>query len=94
MSGWLGDNFGWESIFYVFGIAAIIWSLIWFMVVSSSPQNDKWISRREKLFIADSLRDQRDGSKALSVPWKSIFTSKPVFAITIAVGINKKASHF
>lgn len=84
MSGWLADSFGWEWIFYIFGSAAIIWNIIWFLFVRSSPTVDSWITQSEKNYIVQSLKDQRGRTNVIKTPWKAIFTSGRVYTIAIA----------
>ena len=83
MSGWLAVAFGWQSIFYVFGVAGAIWSVVWLVVVKDSPDQDSRMSEKEKNFIKTSL--QTHGQVNVEKPpWKAIFTSMPVIAIAIA----------
>jgi MFS transporter, ACS family, solute carrier family 17 (sodium-dependent inorganic phosphate cotransporter), other len=77
LSGFLAVNFGWESIFYVFGVAGVVWSVVWLIVVKESPEDDKKMSEKEKNFIKKSL-ERRGQVNVVKPPWKSIFTSKPV----------------
>jgi len=83
LSGWLSVNFNWESVFYVFGVAAAIWSVVWLIVVKESPEMDMRMRQSEKDYISKSL--ERKGQIYIArPPWKSIFTSMPVYAISIA----------
>lgn len=83
LSGYLAVTLGWESIFYVFGIFGLIWTILWFAIVRESPENDSLISEAEKDFILKSLKCQGH-PKAENPPWRSILTSKPVYAIAFA----------
>ena len=51
VSGLLAEFYGWPSIFYVFGIVGLIWTLIWMLCVSEDPNNDKWITDDEMDYI-------------------------------------------
>lgn len=84
LSGWLAEKYGWESIFYVFGTAAVIWSIIWLVIVRDSPEKDPWMSSKERDFIEKSLVNQDGQKNVVRVPWKSILTSKPLYAIACA----------
>lgn len=75
---------GWEWIFYIFGITALVWSVIWFLIVHRSPETDPWISATERKFIADSHGDQSVENSVIITPWKAIFTSLPLWAIIVA----------
>lgn len=85
--GILSETFGWESVFYVYGVVGCIWYIFWVWIVRESPEKDKHISEEEKRYIMASLkRSQSDPTKPRVIPWKSIFTSTAVWAIA--------ASHF
>lgn len=99
ISAVLATSLGWESIFYVFGLAfsivfqhktstlhlfikgglGVLWWIVWVFVVKSSPEKDRFITRDELTYI------QRNASvadeKHQIIPWKSLLSSKPVYAI-------------
>jgi len=81
--GLLAQHFGWASIFYVSGTFAVLWCIIWFILVRESPHEDRYISKEELDYISDSLGPTSE-SHALDVPWKSILTSLPVWATIVA----------
>jgi MFS transporter, ACS family, solute carrier family 17 (sodium-dependent inorganic phosphate cotransporter), other len=84
--GILSQKFGWESVFYVFGVIGIIWYVFWVLIVRESPEKDPWISDEEKRYIMASLKHSKKSTVPRNIPWKSIFTSSAVWAIA--------ASHF
>lgn len=83
LSGWLAATFGWETIFYVFGGKGVVWTFFWFLLVRECPEKDSRMSEKERNFIKKSL--ERHGVVNVEKPpWRSIFTSMPVWAITVA----------
>lgn len=54
-SGFIAEEIGWPSIFYISGGAGIIWSVVWFFYGASSPEEDSKISLEEKTYILNSL---------------------------------------
>jgi MFS family permease len=46
-----GFDGGWPSIFYVFGIMGVAWSITLFLFGSDSPNTQKCISKEEKEYI-------------------------------------------
>eukprot|EP00118_Oscarella_pearsei_P006531 m.29645 g.29645 ORF g.29645 m.29645 type:complete len:491 (+) comp31204_c0_seq3:156-1628(+) len=83
----------WSSVFYVFGGLGLIWCLAWFLLIHDSPAQHPRISSRERSYIETSLHDEnrkeatRLAEKSTSLetgfPVWPIFTSPPVWAITI-----------
>lgn len=83
-SGFLASSsIGWPGIFYVSGAAGIAWTVAWFFFGGNSPVEHGSITAEERDFIESSLGNQ-DHSKKIITPWKAIFTSAPMIALTIA----------
>lgn len=83
ISGILSQTWGWESVFYVFGIVGCIWTVLWLMFVRKSPGADPFITAVERNYIENSLSKQSK-DKEVPIPWKSIWTSTAVWAIIAA----------
>lgn len=82
ISGYLCDKWGWESVFYVFGTLGVIWWVLWTYLVYDSPSIHPTIHPVERRFILESLGCKRN-ARSPPVPWLSIFTSGPVWALII-----------
>ncbi|XP_018336577.1 sialin isoform X2 [Agrilus planipennis] len=78
----LANAFGWESIFYVFGVIAVIWFLAWWFIVAESPSEDPHISKKELKYILKALGDRNQNN--VKHPWKDILSSAPVWAIIVS----------
>lgn len=78
---------GWPLSFYIFGSLGIVWSFFWWYFVFDSPQTHPRISREERIFIEKSLKkhdDELDTARVNDpVPWKSVFTSLPLWALLV-----------
>ncbi|XP_071576585.1 putative inorganic phosphate cotransporter [Temnothorax nylanderi] len=82
------SSIGWPSIFYIFGALAIIWSIAFFYFGADAPSKYRSISPEEKMYIEESLRtteakNDNGVKQKIKVPWKEIFTSKPMWALII-----------
>ncbi|RZF40673.1 hypothetical protein LSTR_LSTR012774 [Laodelphax striatellus] len=85
LSGALAENQGWSAIFYIFGVLALIWSAVWFYIVSETPRSDKNISEAEREYIEESIGITSSSNLArIEVPWHNSLTSVPVWAIVAA----------
>lgn len=83
MSGLLADNAGWESIFYVIGSITLLWYIIWLILIRGSPENDPFISKYERNYIAATIEKQnRDNTHP--IPWLSIIRSLPIYGVVAA----------
>ncbi|GAB0100076.1 MFS domain-containing protein [Sergentomyia squamirostris] len=79
LSGFLADNFGWESIFYIFGGLGVVWYALWIYFVKRNPASDPRITVEEKNYIESNL----DTSGSHKIPWISMITSKAMIAMII-----------
>ncbi|CAH0557664.1 unnamed protein product [Brassicogethes aeneus] len=88
--GYLIFYSGWEVVFYFTGSVGLLWSLAWFYCIYDSPAQHPRISCEEKCFIDGRMKKEivNNGGKPENVPWGSIFTSVPVWAIIIAQNGN------
>uniref|UniRef100_A0AC34PW06 Major facilitator superfamily (MFS) profile domain-containing protein n=1 Tax=Panagrolaimus sp. JU765 TaxID=591449 RepID=A0AC34PW06_9BILA len=88
MSGLLckyGPFGGWPSIFYILGIVSLLWCALWFYYASDTPQTHRKINEDEKKYITESLNThgKHEDDEQPPVPWKSILTSMPIWAIFV-----------
>lgn len=83
LSGVITSKIGWPWVFYIFGIFGILWCITWQFGVSESPVNDKRISRQELLILQEALNTLTKDYNP-QIPWKKLFKSVPVWAITAA----------
>lgn len=83
VSGLLAQSWGWESVFYVFGVIGCIWTVLWLIFVKQAPAYDPYITSAEKDYIETSL-DKQTMNKHVPIPWKAIWTSTAVWAIIAA----------
>ncbi|XP_055704907.1 vesicular glutamate transporter 2-like isoform X2 [Phlebotomus papatasi] len=82
VSGLLAQYLGWESIFYLFGGIGCVWFIIWMIYIKRDPASDPRISPEERAYIECNLENLSD-KKDLRTPWKAIFSSSAVIAITV-----------
>lgn len=63
LAGFLCKYSGWPSIFYILGVAGLIWCVLWFIIVADSPQKHKRISTVEKEYITNALNNNFEETK-------------------------------
>uniref|UniRef100_A0A667X8J6 Sialin n=1 Tax=Myripristis murdjan TaxID=586833 RepID=A0A667X8J6_9TELE len=83
LSGEICFYLDWTYIFYVFGAVGLLWFVLWALLVFNSPNTHPRISERERLYITTSLKNELSSSGG-HIPWGSIVTSRPLWAIVIA----------
>lgn len=51
-----GFDGGWASIFYIFGGCGMIWVLIMILLISNTPQSNRFIQKSEKDYIVNETK--------------------------------------
>ncbi|XP_046407237.1 sialin-like isoform X2 [Ischnura elegans] len=77
--GFITANFGWRVVFYVTGSIGVLWCVIWWLLAFDSPASHPRISPAEREYIESHVGN----TVSMPVPWRSIVTSLPVWAIAI-----------
>ncbi|KAI3814647.1 hypothetical protein L1987_14290 [Smallanthus sonchifolius] len=80
------ESFGWESVFYMFGMFGIVWFLGFQFVAEDQPlTNSASLSRSQSNPEPKSWETSMEElGGSLNVPWKSFFQSKAVWAMIYA----------
>ncbi|KAK9297287.1 hypothetical protein QLX08_009004 [Tetragonisca angustula] len=85
VSGWLCSLElwgGWPLAFYLFGGLGIVWYAFWLIFVYDTPAQHRTIDPLERAYIEASV-EKKDEDDDPGVPWLSVFTSLPMWAIAI-----------
>ena len=61
-----GFDGGWASIFYIFGILTLIWSIGFFLLASDTPSTHRFISNKERDYIIrETKKSTRSGNQVI-----------------------------
>lgn len=83
LCGYIIKYFGWPYVFYTTGSLGMIWCIYWYFLAFNTPQTHPRITQQELQFIEANKSAETNKSFGMKVPWKSIFTSWPAWAIGI-----------
>lgn len=73
-------SFGWQYVFYVFGLFGFVWLLFWIKFAANRPEEHGSISTEELAYIRAHTPESPPVEK---MPWRSILTQAPVWALII-----------
>ncbi len=82
-SGWIVARYGWEWAFHIFGVAGLLWVLIWLARVKSDPRSDPEVLPGEL-----ALLDEQSAASSTAyapVPWCRLIRAPAVWAAIIAL---------
>lgn len=77
------DALDWRCAFYISGMIAMVFAVIWFYAVSDAPSSHPRISLAELDYIQCSLGDSISKTPAIQLPTVDIITSVPFLALLI-----------
>lgn len=83
VSGYLADDLGWESVFYVFGVLGIIWFVFWIFFCFNSPAEHPRISKEERDYIESHIPSDNEQSSLPFPPLLKIFSSLPFLSLIV-----------
>ncbi|WP_407655270.1 MFS transporter [Alicyclobacillus dauci] len=58
-SGYLVKFFGWQWMFIIEGLIAIVWSIVWWFTVKDQPQEASWLTSQEKSDLLEVLKEEQ-----------------------------------
>mgnify|MGYP000498212594 FL=1 len=79
------DNYSWEWVFYSFGLIGVFWYFFWNKIVTSYPEDNKYISKDELIIIKSEAPSKETAPK---IPLLRLFRNTPFMAIAIATFCN------
>lgn len=60
LTGIILKQLSWPSVFYAYGLLGLVWYLLWLVFVSDSPATHRFISEKERKYLADTVVDVTD----------------------------------
>ncbi|BFY98722.1 hypothetical protein BsWGS_01761 [Bradybaena similaris] len=70
----------WVFVFYIPGAVTILYCILWKFMVYDTPNQHPRISKTERTYISNSLKETMPRGEITQTPWKHIMTSPAVWA--------------
>lgn len=75
-SGWMVSRFGWQSVFYAFGLLGFFWAVAWFRIARDDPSRHPGVTAQER-----ALLPPVPASAHVAVPWRLLLSKPAVWAL-------------
>lgn len=72
-------HFGWRAAFYILGGVGVIWAIVWYAFYRNRPEQMRHISQAE--IDEAPVSRMQTGSAQLSIPWKTLLSSKQFWLV-------------
>ncbi|VDK56108.1 unnamed protein product [Cylicostephanus goldi] len=59
--------FSWSTPFYAFGIAGVLWSIVWCLVSAKSPAEHHYITEEERTYITEKVGKVATGNMTVNL---------------------------
>jgi len=69
-------RFGWRSVFYLFGLAGVVWAAAWYAYYRDHPQQHGGVNAAELAVIGHPANSPQAIGPAIRVPWGKILGSR------------------
>ncbi|XP_054266461.1 sialin-like isoform X2 [Macrosteles quadrilineatus] len=83
LAGFIIAHSGWRLVFYTTGTIGALWCIFWYLFAFDSPHKHPRITKQELEYIQSNIGNSVQGGQSMKVPWTSIMTSLPAWAIGI-----------
>ncbi|MGR8919480.1 MAG: ACS family MFS transporter [Gammaproteobacteria bacterium] len=80
VTGWLVEQFGWPSVFYIFGAAGVVWCLLWFARAANDPATDPRCAAAERDMLASHAPPPKESTE---IPWRTMLTTPAIWALLV-----------
>ena len=78
-------HYGWRASFWVCAVIGLVVGLVWFLAARDTPAEYSRVSAGEMMLIRSGLpQENLKGAKRQLIPWKTVFKSREVLAVTIS----------
>ena len=78
-------HYGWRWSFWISALIGLLAGLVWILIARDTPEKHPWIDAQEAGMIRSGLPESTNSpATAKPLPWRAIFASKNVLAITLS----------
>lgn len=91
ISGLIVDNFGWNYLFIIMAIPALIFVFVWNIFISETPEESKFLSDEEKEYLRQEFEKDKQLTKEKAndtSSWKNAVTNKYVWILALVFFLN------
>ncbi|CAM1325274.1 Uncharacterised protein g8901 [Pycnogonum litorale] len=81
VGGPIVQRIGWDYMFYATSLIGFVWTILWLVFASDTPEDNRFISQSERTYIVENRGDVRRFLPVQEIPWKHLLTSLPFLSI-------------
>jgi len=83
VSGWILAHHDWRMLFLLEGAPAVIWAIIWWLMIDDSPREAKWISPAERDYLVTTIAAEKQEIKAETPGIRQVLRNRNVILLLL-----------
>ncbi len=87
VSGWLLTWADWRMLLVLEGLPPLTWALVWWLLMSDSPEQARWLAPEEKAYLAHKLSEEQKQQNILPDSrgnWRETIRDRRVWQLVLA----------
>jgi ACS family sodium-dependent inorganic phosphate cotransporter len=80
-TGWIIKQWGWQSVFFIFGAVGVVWCVVWFLRAHNRPDQDPHMGVAELSLLTAHAADADVPKESVEVPWAFLLKHPAVWAL-------------
>ena len=83
VSGWILTHYDWRTLFLLEGAPAVIWAIVWWLLVDDSPRDASWISAAERDYLEVTIAAEKKAIKAETPSIREVLHNRNVVLLLV-----------
>jgi MFS family permease len=81
VSGWILTHYDWRMLFLLEGAPAVVFAVVWWVLIDDSPRDAKWISPAERDYLERTITAEKAVIKAKTPTLRHVLRNRNVIVL-------------
>ncbi|MCL4493351.1 MAG: MFS transporter [Firmicutes bacterium] len=82
-AGFILAHLSWRWLFYLEGLPAFIWAVVWWIFIDESPEQARWISPEERAYLQEKFAEDAQQIRPAANNWRQAFANGQVWLLVL-----------
>ena len=83
VAGLILAHLSWRWLFYLEGLPAFIWAIVWWFFIDESPDTARWISQAERDYLKVKFAEDEKNTRPIANNWRQAFVNGQVWLLVL-----------
>lgn len=80
-AGLILAHLSWRWLFYLEGLPAFVWAIVWWVFIDESPETARWISPEEREYLRAKFLEDEQNTHPVTNHWQQAFANGQVWLL-------------